>query len=199
MKKLLLASRNMGKCREMRVLLQPLGVEIIDVCELGNDVCVDEIGKTYAENASLKAGVFAEHFQIWAIGDDTGLEVDALDGAPGLHSARLAGPGGSDGDRRKTLLSLLGAHSRPWTARFRCVVALAGPEGGIDLAEGACEGEIIPDERGDGGFGYDPIFLIKGFGRTMAEISPEEKNRVSHRARAVQALFPTLISRLGDS
>ena len=199
MKKLLLASRNMGKCREMRVLLQPLGVEIIDVFELGNDVCVDEIGKTYAENASLKAGVFAEHFQIWAIGDDTGLEVDALDGAPGLHSARLAGPGGSDGDRRKTLLSLLGAHSRPWTARFRCVVALAGPEGGIDLAEGACEGEIIPDERGDGGFGYDPIFLIKGFGRTMAEISPEEKNRVSHRARAVQALFPTLISRLGDS
>jgi XTP/dITP diphosphohydrolase len=199
MKKLLLASRNMGKCREMRVLLQPLGVEIIDVFELGNDVCVDEIGKTYAENASLKAGVFAEHFQIWAIGDDTGLEVDALDGAPGLHSARLAGPGGSDGDRRKTLLSLLGAHSRPWTACFRCVVALAGPEGGIDLAEGACEGEIIPDERGDGGFGYDPIFLIKGFGRTMAEISPEEKNRVSHRARAVQALFPTLISRLGDS
>ncbi|HUS84475.1 MAG TPA: RdgB/HAM1 family non-canonical purine NTP pyrophosphatase [Anaerolineales bacterium] len=199
MKKLLLASRNMGKCREMRVLLQPLGVEIIDVFELGNDVYVDEIGKTYAENASLKAGVFAEHFQIWAIGDDTGLEVDALDGAPGLHSARLAGPGGSDGDRRKTLLSLLGAHSRPWTARFRCVVALAGPEGGIDLAEGACEGEIIPDERGDGGFGYDPIFLIKGFGRTMAEISPEEKNRVSHRARAVQALFPTLISRLGDS
>jgi len=195
MKKLLLASRNMGKCREMRVLLQPLGVEIIDVFELGNDVYVDEIGKTYAENASLKAGVFAEHFQIWAIGDDTGLEVDALDGAPGLHSARLAGPGGSDGDRRKTLLSLLGAHSRPWTARFRCVVALAGPEGGIDLAEGACEGEIIPDERGDGGFGYDPIFLIKGFGRTMAEISPEEKNRVSHRARAVQALFPTLISR----
>jgi XTP/dITP diphosphohydrolase len=92
---------------------------------------------------------------------------------------------------------MLGSHPRPWTARFRCVVALAGPDGGIDLAEGACEGEIIPTERGDGGFGYDPIFLVEGMDRTMAEISAEEKNRVSHRARAVQALFPTLILRLG--
>jgi len=197
MTQLLLASRNPGKCREMRVLLQPLGVEIIDVTELATEVRVDEIGKTYAENASLKAGIFAEHFQIWAIGDDTGLEVDALEGAPGLHSARLAGPGSSDVDRRNHLLSLLGSHPRPWTARFRCVVALAGPEGGIDLAEGECEGEIIPDERGDGGFGYDSIFLVKGLGRTMAEIRPEEKNRASHRARAVQAFLPTLRKRLG--
>lgn len=197
MKQLLLASRNPGKCREMRVLLQPLGVEIIDVIELATEVRVDEIGKTYAENASLKAGIFAEHFHIWAIGDDTGLEVDVLEGAPGLHSARLVGPGGSDVERRNHLLSLLGSHPRPWTARFRCVVALAGPEGGIDLAEGDCEGEIIPDERGDGGFGYDSVFLVKGSGRTMAEIRPEEKNRVSHRARAVQALLPTLKKRLG--
>ena len=197
MTQLLLASRNPGKCREMRALLQPLGVEIVDVTELGTEVRVAEIGKTYAENASLKAGSFAEHLQIWTLGDDTGLEVDALEGAPGLHSARLAGPGASDADRRKALRSLLRSHPRPWIARFRCVVALAGPEGGIDLAEGVCEGEIIPDERGDGGFGYDPIFLIKGMGRTMAEISPEEKNRVSHRARAIKALFPTLIRRLG--
>jgi len=197
MKQLLLASRNPGKCREMRVLLQPLGVEIIDGIELATEVRVDEIGKTYAENASLKAGIFAEHFHIWAIGDDTGLEVDVLEGAPGLHSARLVGAGGSDADRRNRLLSLLRAHPRPWTARFRCVVALAGPEGEIDMAEGECEGEIIPDERGDGGFGYDSIFLVKGMGRTMAEISPEEKNRVSHRARAVQALLPTLKKRLG--
>ncbi|HUS85179.1 MAG TPA: RdgB/HAM1 family non-canonical purine NTP pyrophosphatase [Anaerolineales bacterium] len=196
MKQLLLASRNPGKCREMRVLLQPLGVEIIDVIELGTDVRIDEIGMTYAENASLKAGVFAEHFQMWAIGDDTGLEVDALEGSPGLRSARLVGSGSADIDRRNTLLSLLKSHSRPWTARFRCVVALAGPERGIDLAEGVCEGEIIPDERGEGGFGYDPIFLVKGLDQTMAEISPEEKNRVSHRARAIQALFPTLMMRL---
>lgn len=197
MKQLLLASRNPGKCREMRVLLQPLGVEIIDVIELATEVRVDEIGKTYAENASLKAGIFAEQFHIWAIGDDTGLEVDVLEGAPGLHSARLVGPGGSDVERRNHLLTMLGAHPRPWTARFRCVVALAGPEGIIDLAEGTCEGEIIPDERGDGGFGYDSIFLVKGMGRTMAEISPEEKNRVSHRSRAVLALLPTLKKRLG--
>jgi len=197
MTQLLIASRNPGKCREMRVLLQPLGVEIIDVIQLATEVQVDEIGKTYAENASLKAGIFAEHFQIWAIGDDTGLEADALEGAPGLHSARLAGPGRSDVDRRNRLLTILEPHQRPWTARFRCVVALAGPEGGIDLAEGECEGEIIPDERGDGGFGYDSIFLVKGMERTMAEISPEEKNRVSHRARAIQALLPTLKKRLG--
>ncbi len=181
----------------MRVLLQPLGVEIIDVIELETEIRVDEVGKTYAENASLKAGVFAEHFQIWTIGDDTGLEVDALEGAPGLRSARLAGPSGSDTDRRKILLSLLRSHPRPWTARFRCVVALAGPEGGIDLAEGMCEGEIIPDERGDGGFGYDPIFLVRGVDQTMAEISAERKNQISHRARAIQALYPTLIMRLG--
>ena len=91
----------------------------------------------------------------------------------------------------------MGPYPRPWTARFRCVVALAGPHGGIDLAEGECEGEIIPAERGEGGFGYDSIFLVKGMERTMAEISPEEKNRVSHRARAVQALFPTMQKRLG--
>ena len=114
-----------------------------------------------------------------------------------MHSARLAGSGSSDVDRRNHLLSLLGSHPRPWTARFRCVVALAGPEGGIDLAEGECEGEIIPDECGNGGFGYDSIFLVKGLGRTMAEIRPEEKNRASHRARAVQALLPTLKMRLG--
>lgn len=197
MKQLLLASRNPGKCREMRALLQPLGVEIIDVIELATEVPVDEIGKTYAENASLKAGIFAAHFHIWAIGDDTGLEVDVLEGAPGLHSARIVGPGGSDVERRNHLLSMLGSHPRPWTARFRCVVALAGPEGGIDLAEGDCEGEIIPDERGDGGFGYDSIFLVKGMGRTMAEISSEEKNQVSHRSRAVLALLPTLQKRLG--
>ncbi len=181
----------------MRVLLQPLGVEIIDVIELVTEVRVDEIGKTYAENASLKAEIFAKQFHVWAIGDDTGLEVDVLEGAPGLRSARLVGPGGSDVERRNHLLSLLGSHPRPWTARFRCVVALAGPEGGIDLAEGDCEGEIIPDERGDGGFGYDSIFLVNGMGRTMAEITPDEKNRVSHRARAVQALLPILKKRLG--
>jgi len=127
MTQLLIASRNPGKCREMRVLLQPLGVEIIDVIQLATEVQVDEIGKTYAENASLKAGIFAEHFQTWAIGDDTGLEVDALEGAPGLHSARLVGPGGSDVDRRNHLLSLLEQHPRPWTARFRCVVVCRRP------------------------------------------------------------------------
>ena len=196
MTQLLLASRNPGKSREMRALLMPLDVEIIDAAQMETSLQIDETGETYAENASLKARIFAEQFQMWTIGDDTGLEVDALDGAPGLRSARLTGPSSSDVDRRTHLLSLLEPHPSPWTARFRCVVAFAGSEGVIGLAEGSCEGEIIPVERGKGGFGYDPIFLITGLGRTMAEISAEEKNRVSHRARAIRALFPTLKAHL---
>ncbi|RME07041.1 MAG: non-canonical purine NTP pyrophosphatase, partial [Anaerolineae bacterium] len=113
---------------------------------------------------------------------------DALDGAPGLHSARYAPhPNATDADRRAHLLQNLVPHPRPWTARFRCVVALVEPEGTARFFEGVCEGEIIPEERGDNGFGYDPIFVVEGLGRTMAELTMEEKNRLSHRARAVLA------------
>jgi XTP/dITP diphosphohydrolase len=192
MKRLLLASRNPGKCSEMRALLLPLDVDVIDVAQLETSLRVDEVGETYAENAILKAETFARQYRMLTIGDDTGLEVDALEGAPGLRSARLAGPGGTDADRREQLLSMLEPHPRPWTARFRCVVACANENGIIGLAEGTCEGEIIADARGAGGFGYDPIFLLEGLGRTMAELSPEEKNHVSHRARAIKAILPVL-------
>jgi XTP/dITP diphosphohydrolase len=195
-RKLLIATANPGKLREMRALLAFPGLELVSLADLRNFQPVEE-GADYAENATRKAGTCARHTGSWTIADDSGLEVDALAGAPGPHSARLAGPHASDADRRRQLLELLRPLPRPWTARFRCTMALASPEGSIDLATGICEGEIIPKERGDGGFGYDPLFLVAGGDQTMAELSEAEKNFISHRSRAVGALLPTLCLRLG--
>ena len=160
-------------------------------------ILVEETGATYAENASLKAVAYATQSGLWTLADDSGLEVEVLDGAPGLRSARLAGEGKSDSDRRHLLLEMLVDHARPWEARFRATVALADPSGEIEFAEGQCAGEIIAEERGTGGFGYDPIFLVQGVGKTMAELEIREKNQFSHRARALEAIRPVLEARLG--
>jgi XTP/dITP diphosphohydrolase len=197
MPRLLLATLNPGKRRELLDLLSSLGLDLLTPPTLGLDLSVDEVSDDYAVNARGKALAYSQASGLWTLADDTGLEVDALHGAPGPRSARLAGPGRSDADRRQTLLSLLQGLPRPWTARFRCVNALASPGGQVDLAEGICHGEVIPQERGTEGFGYDPIFLVAGTGRTMAELSLEEKNRLSHRACAIKALLPTLRARLG--
>lgn len=193
---LILASQNRGKQAEMRALLAGLPLELLGPDDLDRKIQIEETGGDYAENAILKARSFAEAFGYWTMGDDTGLEVEVLDGAPGLHSARLVGPGRSDSDRRQHLLALLAKHERPWRARFVCVVALASPGGEVVVRRGECLGEIIHEERGQWGFGYDPIFLVEGTHQTMAELSMEEKNQLSHRARAVQALLPEL-ERLG--
>lgn len=193
---LLIATENTGKLREMRALLSPVGIPIVSLAEKGATLKVEE-GSDYAENARRKAVALARVTGQWSVADDSGLEVDALGGSPGPLSARLAGEGASDADRRRKLLDLLQPHPRPWIARFRCTLALAGPEGTLDLAVGICNGEVVPVESGTGGFGYDPIFLVAGLGRTMAELSEDEKNRISHRARAAQALLPTLRLRLG--
>jgi XTP/dITP diphosphohydrolase len=191
-KTLLLASSNPGKRIEFQALLKDLPLRLLVQEELGEKFDVTETGNTYAENAKIKAVTLAGHFGRWAIADDTGLEVDVLDGAPGLHSARLLGPGASDADRRSRLLELLKSEPQPWIARFCCVAALAGPEGQLILTEGLCEGEIIKQERGSQGFGYDPIFHVSSTGNTMAELSIEEKNKLSHRARAINALIPKI-------
>lgn len=196
MKRLLLATNNRGKLSEMRALLDGLGLVLLDPGALHLRLEIEESGADYAANAGLKAKAFSIASGMWCLADDTGLEVDALGGAPGLRSARLIGSEGSDRMRRQHLLALLAPLPGPWTARFRCVVALAGPEGGMDFAEGECPGEIISEERGEAGFGYDPIFLLHGIGRTMAELELEEKNRLSHRAKAVLAILPILRSRL---
>ncbi|HZD57122.1 MAG TPA: RdgB/HAM1 family non-canonical purine NTP pyrophosphatase [Anaerolineales bacterium] len=193
MSKLLLASKNPGKLREMKALLEGVNVDLVSPAELGLDLVIKEEGSTYAENAAHKALVYAERSGLVALADDSGLEVDALDGAPGLYSARYAPqPGATDADRRAYLLQQIRGNPRPWTARFRCTIAVATPSAEVHCREGICPGEIIPEERGHGGFGYDPIFLIPELGRTMAELDLDEKNRLSHRAQAVQAAIPLL-------
>lgn len=196
MSRILLATNNPGKLREIQAILQELKAEILTPRQLNLDLVVSETGQTYAENAALKAKAFAQAAGILALADDSGLEVDALDGSPGIHSARFAPwPNASDADRRKVLLEQLRDKSRPWTARFRCIVAIAQPlptSIEVYFAEGVCEGEIIPEERGVNGFGYDPLFLLPQLGKTMAELTMDEKNRLSHRARALRAALPIL-------
>ncbi|MFN3742076.1 MAG: RdgB/HAM1 family non-canonical purine NTP pyrophosphatase [Anaerolineales bacterium] len=194
---LLLATHNPGKRRELQALLADLPLKLILPSELGLDLHPAEEGQSYAENALHKAVTFARASGLLTLADDSGLEVDALQGAPGLHSARYhPRPAASDAERRALLLANLRPYPRPWTARFRATIALTTPEGETYLAEGICEGEIIPEARGTNGFGYDPIFLLPALGRTMAELDMAEKNRISHRARAIQALRPILMNLL---
>jgi XTP/dITP diphosphohydrolase len=186
--KLLIATNNQGKLIEFQELLKDINIELITPAQIGLDLDVIEDGHTYAENATKKATAFAQASGLISLADDSGLEVDALNGAPGLYSARYGSQDGkklSDAERRKFLIQNLQDKPRPWTAHFHATVAIAVPSGDIHLTEGNCPGEIIPEERGTGGFGYDPIFLLTDLGNTMAELSMEEKNRLSHRARAV--------------
>ena len=185
--KILLASQNSGKLRELQAILHDLPIQLVTPAELGIQLDVAETGSTYAENAALKSNAFCAASELISLADDSGLEVDVLNGAPGLYSARYApAPNATNGDRRAYLLQNLLPHPRPWTARFRATIAITLPGGEIHFAEGACEGEIIPEERGDGGFGYDPIFYIPDKGCTMAELDEDKKNRISHRARALE-------------
>ncbi len=198
MQKLLIGTRNSGKFAEIQALLAETRIELVSLSDIGLELTVDEVGATYRENAALKAQAYARASGLITLADDSGLEVDALDGAPGLYSSRYAPqPGATDADRRVHLLKNLSGHPRPWRARFCCVVALATPEGDTQFTEGACPGEIIPEERGQFGFGYDPIFLVEGKGLTMAELPMDEKNALSHRARAVKAAVPLLVSLFG--
>ncbi|HSL31909.1 MAG TPA: RdgB/HAM1 family non-canonical purine NTP pyrophosphatase, partial [Anaerolineales bacterium] len=193
--RLLIATNNKGKIKELHELLKDTGVELVTPAQIDLDLDVIENGVTYAENATKKAVAFARASGLISLADDSGLEVDALGGAPGLYSARYGSTDGaklSDAVRRLFLIQNLQGKPRPWTARFHATIAVAVPGGETHLAEGYCEGEIIPEERGAGGFGYDPIFLLSELRRTMAELSIEEKNRLSHRARAVMNAKPTL-------
>ena len=216
---LLIATNNQSKVKELQDLLKDTGVELITPAQINLDLDVIEDGHTYAENATKKAVAFAQASRLISLADDSGLEVDALNGEPGLYSARygsdlalppfsasqkMEGAGGrqlSDKDRRAYLIKNLKDKPRPWTARFHATIAVAIPESlwtqaarglksqeqapALQIFEGFCEGEIIPQERGAGGFGYDPIFLLSELGKTMAELSMDEKNRLSHRAKAV--------------
>jgi XTP/dITP diphosphohydrolase len=196
LQKLLVATNNPGKIREYKDLLQGLPDQVVITfpTQEGLDLDVEELGDTFAENARIKAVAYAQASGLLTMADDSGLEVDALDGAPGVRSARYAGPGANDVDRyRKLLAEMAGIPPGERAARFRCVVALALPDGPVYTADGTCEGEIGFAPRGEQGFGYDPVFLVEGHGgRTLAELEPEVKNQISHRARAVAAAEPTL-------
>jgi XTP/dITP diphosphohydrolase len=193
MSKLLLATNNPGKVREIMAITHDWGVEVLTPDQIGLQLEIEEIGHTYAENAALKARAFAQAAGLLSMADDSGLEVDALDGKPGLYSARFSPlPNASDGDRRAHLLKQLRRLPRPWTACFRCIIAMASPDGQTRFAEGICPGEIIPEERGNNGFGYDPIFLLPESGLTMAQLPMQMKNQLSHRARAVHAAHALL-------
>ncbi|GBD21919.1 dITP/XTP pyrophosphatase [bacterium HR28] len=183
--RIVVATANPGKLRELRALLPPC-FEAVTAAELGIRL-PPETGDTFAENALIKARAAAHASGLVALADDSGLEVDALGGRPGVHSAHYAGEGATDRDNIQRLLSeLRGVPRERRTARFRAVIALVAPDGREALAEGVVEGHIIEEPRGESGFGYDPIFQPLGSEHTFAEMSAEEKNRWSHRAQAMQ-------------
>jgi XTP/dITP diphosphohydrolase len=196
--RLLLATNNQGKTLEIHSLLQHLRIELVRPADLGLHLEVLEDGRSYAANATKKALAFAKATNMVVLADDSGLELDTLNGAPGLHSARYSPlANASDKDRRDFLLARLTGKPRPWTALFRATIAVASPAGEVHLVEGTCAGEIIPEERGDSGFGYDPIFQLEGLGLTMAELNMDDKNRLSHRGNALRKAIPILIDIFG--
>lgn len=193
-REIVIASKNKGKIREIRQIYADLPVSIVEVPDLPEVV---EDGATFAENARKKAVSAARHSGRWALADDSGLEVDALGGAPGIHSARWSG-GGDEANNDKLLAELAGVAAPARTARYRAVVAVADPDGRIVAeAEGVCEGLIGFERRGTGGFGYDPLFIVPPYGRTMAELPPEVKNALSHRGQALRRLREPLTRALG--
>ena len=180
-----LATHNPGKLREMGEILKDFGIEVVSPKDLGITVDVEETGATFAENAMLKAKAICQAAGLPAIADDSGLCVDALNGAPGVYSARYGGEGLDDKGRYLLLLSSLrGAPTR--AAHFACAVACAFPNGDTLTAEGRCDGSIAYAPLGEGGFGYDPVFLLPGIGKTFGQLSQEEKSAVSHRGRALK-------------
>ena len=193
---ILIATRNRGKLREAQELLSDLPFCLRSLNEFPETGEVEETGVTFSENASLKAEAYAAQTRLWTLADDSGLEVDALGGAPGIYSARYAGAGATDAERIARLLEELrdvDEHAR--SARFVCAIAIADPGSNIiNVSLGECEGRIAREPRGAGGFGYDPIFIPDGYDESFGQLSSEIKARISHRARALQATRSFLLN-----
>ncbi|MBP2639560.1 MAG: Nucleoside-triphosphatase rdgB [Firmicutes bacterium] len=193
MKQMVIASTNQGKISEIRAAFQGLPVEIHSLAEFGTIPEVEETGKTFAENALLKARYYVEHTGMACLADDSGLEVDALAGAPGVYSARFAGDAASDEkNNQKLLAALYGIPEAQRSARFRCVLAFLDADEAVITADGTCEGRILEAPRGKGGFGYDPLFYMPKLDATLSEISITEKNAVSHRGQALKVMAKKL-------
>lgn len=200
MPKLLIATNNAGKVTEFRKLLDGSGWTLVTPQEVGIQLDLDETGQTYLENATMKAVAFAKASGLTALADDSGLEVDALDGRPGILSARYAGPDLTDVERAGELLKeLAGVPDEERTARFRCVIAIARNEDNVRSVEGTVEGRIAREPRGENGFGYDPVFLLPDRGLTAAELTADEKHAVSHRGVATRKARILLEGMLHDN
>jgi XTP/dITP diphosphohydrolase len=188
MRPLLLATSNLHKLEEYRAIFSDLPLRLLSLSEIQLDIDVEESGSTFAENAKLKACTYAQISRMLTLADDSGLEIDALGGAPGVYSARYLGRETSYEERFRVILEQLkGLPLDQRSARFRCVIAIAEPSGEVRMVEGVVEGVIADRPRGTRGFGYDPIFYLPELGKTFAELEPVVKNRISHRARAAQA------------
>lgn len=191
--KIVLATNNSGKVREINELLAPHGIEAVSMAEYPEIGEIIEDGDTFRDNAVIKATTVGRHTGMVSLADDSGLEVDCLNGAPGVHSARFAGDDRNDRANNEKLLELIkGVPAEKRTARFRCVIAISMPDGWIYTAEGTCEGVIAEEPKGDGGFGYDPLFFLPELGKTLAELDLETKNKISHRGKALAGALEIL-------
>jgi len=193
-RRIVVASQNAGKCHEIARILEDY--EVLSLAEFAS-VEFPEEGGDYAENARVKAVVAARSTGLPCVADDSGLEVEAMGGAPGPYSARYGGPGLDDRGRLERLLEELASVTAPRRARFYCVAACGWPDGSSEVAVGTCDGVILETPRGDAGFGYDPVFQPDGFSRSMAELDRQEKDGLSHRGRAFRALEPAIARRIG--
>ncbi|MBN9653887.1 XTP/dITP diphosphatase [Halobacillus sp. GSS1] len=189
MKEMIVATKNPGKVDEFREMFSKYGISVKSLLDIDRSIDIEETGSTFEENAIIKAEAMAEHFEVPVVADDSGLEVDALNGEPGVYSARYAGIEKDDAENTKKLLKEL--HDVPEekrTARFVCAVAVARPGEVTFVRRGTCEGTIAVEPQGTNGFGYDPVFIPEGSSRTMAEHSSEEKNAISHRHHAIKQI-----------
>ncbi|WP_226667138.1 XTP/dITP diphosphatase [Metabacillus litoralis] len=191
MKKIIIATKNNGKVKEFNALLTPLGYEVQSLLDYENAIDVEETGSTFEANAILKAEAISNQYQLLTIADDSGLEVDYLEGKPGVYSARYAGPDKSDQANMDKVLDELNSVTdmEERSARFVCALALSTPGQEVQTVKGTCEGYIANSPIGVNGFGYDPIFILKHTNKTMAQLSKEEKNQISHRSEALRKLL----------
>ena len=191
MKEIIIATKNRGKVRDFEQLFSKKGIKVKSLLDFPDLPDVEETGTTFIENAVIKAESIVNELNKPVIADDSGLSVDVLGGEPGVYSARYAGPNKNDEENiQKVLHELKGVPSAKRTGRFHCALALAIPNGKTHVVEGTCEGLITNEPIGDRGFGYDPVFFVKEKGKTMAELTNEQKNEISHRAKALQKLVP---------
>lgn len=196
MKQVVIATKNKGKAKDFETLFTPLGYSVVTMFDVAPDMEIEETGTTFEENAVLKAETLANALQTIVIADDSGLAVDALNGEPGVYSARYAGDHDDEANIVKVLENLRDVADEKRTARFVCALAIAGPAMETTTVFGSCEGTILREKRGENGFGYDPIFYVPELGRAMAELSPEEKAAISHRGNAIRKLADVLPSLL---